>query len=111
MRRMVIAQTLRRLTVALALFALPCFASGCDDGWVFISVNSGFVVSGGACDGTFTMRSDGGLLLLVVVGSGTPIFLPGGGEGTCHDIVEGTRASVRGPTQNDTVTANRIELG
>jgi hypothetical protein len=100
------------IPVILATLALSLELGGCggDGGFVFIAVNTGFVVSADACDGEFSMRNDGGLTLIVVIGSGTSIFLPNGTVGTCANIRPGTHASVRGPTQNGRVTANQVQL-
>jgi|SRR5579862_7602347 len=103
-----------RLPLARTFLTLltACFLiGGCgSDGFVFIAVNTGFVVSGDACDGQFNMRNNGGLTLLVVVGSGTPILLPSGVVGTCADITSGSQVSVRGPTQNGRVNATQVQL-
>jgi len=95
--------------LAIALLCLLLGSCG-SNGFVFIAINTGFAVSAGACDGQFNMRNDGGLTLLVVIGSGTPIFLPNGALGSCADIQPGTPISVRGPTQNGRVTASQVQL-
>jgi hypothetical protein len=95
----------------LAALLLGLSLGGCgSDGFVFIAVNTGFVVSNGACDGQFDMRNDGGLTLVVVIGSGTSIFLPNGTPGTCANIHSGARASVSGATENGRVTAKQVHL-
>ena len=69
---------------SLTILLLGLLLGGCgNDGFIFIAVNTGFVVSNGACDGQFNMRNDGGLTILVVIGSGTAIFLSNGAPGTC----------------------------
>ena len=99
------------MRVFLAIALLCLLLGGCgNDGFVFIAVNTGFVVSNGASAGQFNMRNDGGLTLIVVIGSGTPIFLPNGTLGTCSNIQPGTQVSVRGPTQNGRVTASQVHL-
>jgi hypothetical protein len=100
----------RHAFLGIALFCLMLDGCGGNGGFVLILVNTGFVVSSGACDGSFDMRSDGGLTLLVVIGSGTPIFLADGTLGTCANIRPGSQVSVRGPTQNGRVTANQVQL-
>ena len=96
--------------LSIVLLCLVCGGCGGDDGFIFIAVNTGFVVSNGACDGEFNMRNNGGLLLIVVIGSGTPVFLPNGTLGSCANILPGSPVSVRGPTQNGRVTANQVQL-
>lgn len=93
------------------MLLLGLVLGGCgSDGFVFIAVNTGFVVSDSACDGQFNMRNSGGLLLVVVIGSGTPILLPNGIAGTCANITPGSQVKVRGPTENGRVTANQVQL-
>jgi len=95
----------------LAMVVLSLTLGGCgNDGFIFIAINTGFVVSDSACDGQFNMRNEGGLLLVVVIGSGTPILLPNGIVGNCANIMPGSRVTVRGPTENGRVTANQVQL-
>ena len=97
--------------VLLALLLLSLSLGGCgDSGFIFIAINSGVVLSNGACGGEFNMRNDGGLLLIVVIGNDTSILLANGAPGSCANIQPGTQASVRGPTKSGRVTASQVQL-
>ena len=106
------AKPLRTLPakVFLSILAL-CLTLGCgDEGVIIVIVNTGVVVSDDACDGQFNIHNDDGLLLVVVIGSDTPVFLPNGVPGTCANIQFGARASVSGPIHNGRVTASQVQL-
>lgn len=95
----------------LAALLVCVVLGGCGNGGVvFIAVNTGFVLSTGACAGEFNMQNSGGLTLIVVIGSGTSVFLPNGAIGSCADILPGSQVSVRGPTKNGRVTASQVHL-
>jgi len=107
---------LRRAVRTIVVAALLLFATllaGCGDGTVIVIFNSGVVVGDPSCQGdsgNFQLQNEGGLLLLVVINSGTVIVNPRGLPGMCTDVTAGEHAQVRGPQHGTTVTAESITL-
>ena len=100
------------MRTALAVLLCCLLLAGCG-GTVIISVNSGLVLADAACHnggGQFDMRNDSGLLLLVVIGEGTVVFLSSGATGSCANIHAGARARVSGNTKNGQINANQVQL-
>src|SRR5215471_10033821 len=107
MRRMF---TMRRLGRVLMLF-LAVIGAGCGDTAVLFSVNSGTIVDSPLCHGTsgsFTMRDQGGLVVLVVVTSSTRVLISGGTLGTCADLVPDSHVGVTGLQRGDRLTARSV---
>jgi hypothetical protein len=110
----------RFLARRLALrHSLPAFCLllavtlSCGDAVVIFSTNFGTVVSDAHCThggGNFDLRDQQGLVLLVVIDSGTAIFLSSGASGTCTDLVRGAEVEVRGENSQGEFDAREVRL-
>lgn len=99
---------LPRLALALLLAA-----TGCGDGTLIISFNSGVIVGDPTCEGRggrFDLRDSGGLVVVVVITSTTAIFVSSGGTGTCQDLFPGAPVDVRGHESGGEIVASEIAL-
>ena len=102
--------TVSRIARVVLLLVL---LSSCGDGIVIISFNTGTVVSNPQCTdgaGQFDFRDQQGLLLLVIINSGTLIFLSNGLPGRCPDIIRGATLQVRGVNDSGRVTASEVRV-
>jgi hypothetical protein len=94
-------------------FLLLLGALGCGDGVFIISFTTGTVVNTASCHdgaGQFDLLEQGGLVVLVVIDTGTDIVLSNGFPGTCADVTAGKHAEVRGNQQGATINAVSVQL-
>jgi hypothetical protein len=102
------------MAVALTIWLLAS-GMGCgDDGLVIISFRSGVVVGSVDCSaggGSFDLRDQQGLTVVVIITDDTDIFFASGNFGTCGDIRQNGAVEVRGPEENGTIRAQTIQLG
>lgn len=102
---------MRKLLAVLAL--LITVAWGCGDGVLIISFTSGTIASDPFCDngtGHFDLQNQGGLLLLVVIGSNTAIVGANGHPGRCTDLAAGEHVQVRGAQHGTQINAQSVNL-
>ena len=101
------------MAVALLLSLLACVMGCGDDGLIIISFRSGIVVGDVDCGtggGSFDLRDQQGLTILVIITDDTEIFFAGGNFGTCGDIRQNSAVEVRGPEDSGTIRAQTIQL-
>jgi hypothetical protein len=100
--------------LAAALFvALLVIAVACGDGVVLFAVRLGTVVSDADChgdNGSFNLRDQQGLTVLVIITGDTQIVLATGARGTCHDLIRNSPVEVRGTGRDGTVNAQSVRL-
>lgn len=94
--------------------ALSLALSACgEDVSLFFRFSSGTIVDGADCDGgegTFRLREDGGLVVVVIVGDDSRIRHFDGSPGACADLTGGTEASARGPDDDGRILAEEVEI-
>ncbi len=99
-------------TALAAMALLTVIAFGCD-GDVIIIVNTGTVVSTPVCHpdgGSFNLRDQTGLLLVVLIDSDTEIFNAAGMREACTDLAAGSHVQVRGDQHGSQVTAQTVNV-
>jgi hypothetical protein len=104
-------RSMRTLVLVLLWGLLPA-ACG-DGGVVLLSFSSGTVVGDANCRdgaGDFSLRDQGGLLLLIVIGSDTTIVRLNGSKGDCTDVRAGAMADVRGVDHGGRISAQNVTL-
>ncbi len=97
----------------IAMAVLTLVTAGCGDTTFIVRVNTGVIISNPSCNngnGQFSLRDQGGLVLLVVVNDGTTIFIAGGSSGRCTDLKTGAHVEVSGPQDGTTITAESIHV-
>jgi hypothetical protein len=92
------------------------FALGaaCGDVNFFFVVRTGTVEADADCTGSggsFGLRDQQGLTVLVVITDDTNIFFASGGSARCSDVTGGAVAEVQGDEKNGTIEAESIRLG
>jgi hypothetical protein len=95
-------------TVALLLVALAC-----GDGSFVLIINSGTIVRDPSCGpagGSFQMRDQGGLVVLVVIDDQTKIFASSGSTGACTDLAAGAVVSVSGTGNDRRIAADEVRV-
>jgi|MudIll2142460700_1097286.scaffolds.fasta_scaffold344761_3 hypothetical protein len=101
--------------VTRALVAVfVALATGCGDVGFFFAVRTGTVTDDAECSGaggSFGLRDQQGLTLLVVITDDTRIFFASGGGATCGDITKGAPVEVRGDEEDGTIAAESVRLG
>jgi hypothetical protein len=103
---------MRRL-LRLLVFGLAVGATACGDGNFIIVFNSGVIVGDPQCrgsGGSFQLREQGGLVLLVVITSTTRIVVSSGAPGTCSDLSSGTPVEVSGRESDAQIVATSITV-
>jgi type II secretory pathway component HofQ len=89
-------------------------AVGCGDFDFVFAVRTGTVADDAACSGTggsFGLRDQQGLTVLIVITEDTEVFFASGGRATCGDITKGVGAEVRGDNEDGTIAAQSVRLG
>lgn len=97
-----------------ALALLLALVAACGDTQFIFAVRNGTVVDDAACSGpggSFGLRDQQGLTVLVVISDDTNVFFASGGGARCSDITRGTMAEVRGVEDSGTIEAESIRLG
>lgn len=109
------SQRFKRNAAIVPLLWLFACAPGCgDDGLLIISFHSGIVIGDVDCGtggGSFDLRDQQGLTIVVIITDDTDIILANGNFGTCGDIHRSNPVEVRGPEDKGTIHAQTIQLG
>ena len=96
------------------LVAAIALTAGCGDvDFVFI-VRTGTVTNDAACSGTggsFGLRDQQGLTVLVVITEDTKVLFASGGAAACGDITRGAAAEVRGEDDGGRLVAQSVIIG
>ncbi|HVM95607.1 MAG TPA: hypothetical protein VMT89_04425 [Candidatus Acidoferrales bacterium] len=95
------------------LIGLACALNACGDAIVFVSVNFGIVTGPPTCGsngGQFNLREQSGLVVVVIINSGTHIFTASGQTAQCGDVAPNSQVQVRGHQQRTTVTAQSVQI-
>jgi len=98
----------------LCALALGLLLVGCGDGGLIVlSFSSGTVVGDANCrdaGGDFSLRDQGGLLLLIMIETDTTIVRANGSTGECTDVRAGATAEVRGIDHGGRISARDVTL-
>jgi hypothetical protein len=92
------------ISVTVALLA-------CGDGAFIFAFSTGTIAGEPVCDGgggSFDLRDQAGLVIVVVIESDTTIILAGGSTGTCADLGAGANVDVSGDGEGRRITARNI---
>jgi hypothetical protein len=102
----------RRMGRWLVLFL--ALSAACGDVDFYFVVRTGTVEADADCagsGGSFGLRDQQGLTVLVVITDDTNIFFASGGSGRCSDVTRDTVAQVQGDEKNGTIEAQSVRLG
>src|SRR5262249_46318663 len=87
---------------------------GCgDNGIIIVQTNFGTITSNATCDshgGQFPLRQENGLIVLVILGDSSKIFLSNGIQGSCGNLTAGSHATVQTHDQHPPLHATEVRL-